>query len=58
VVYFSHFFWEGKHMPQMDNQIVQLCKKLCRIFEWAAGKRKNGRKKRERKEYIMKLRKG
>ena len=41
----------------MDNQVVQLCKKLCRIFEWAAGKRKNGRKKRQRKEGTMKLRK-
>ena len=45
VVYFSHFFWEGKRAPQMDSQIVQLCKKFCRIFEWSAAKERMGGKR-------------
>jgi hypothetical protein len=36
----------------MDNQIFHLCKELCRIFEWAAGKRNMGGK-RDRGKQIL-----
>jgi len=57
--YASHTFsWKENTCRKWTfTEIVQLYKKLCRIFEWAAGKRKNGRKKRLRKEDIMKVRK-